>query len=125
MMKFNDIIPKPEFNNFQKVETEPSRKIFSLKEFHSATHICNYDNKLGEGRFGSVYWGQLSNSITRIKIAIRSAQALAYLYRHATPHIVKGDVRASNMLLDFECEPRVMDFGNGRLMPDDDEQWSY
>ncbi|KAJ4896381.1 hypothetical protein Rs2_23175 [Raphanus sativus] len=45
----------------KKVETEPSRKIFSLKELHSAIHICNYDNKLGEGRFGSVYWGQLSN----------------------------------------------------------------
>lgn len=45
----------------KKVETEPPRKIFSLKELHSAIHICNYDNKLGEGRFGSVYWGQLSN----------------------------------------------------------------
>ena len=45
----------------KKVETEPARKIFSLKELHSATNSFNYDNKLGEGRFGSVYWGQLSD----------------------------------------------------------------
>jgi hypothetical protein len=33
--------------------------VFSLKELHSATNNFNYDNKLGEGGFGSVYWGQL------------------------------------------------------------------
>ncbi|KAF2584462.1 hypothetical protein F2Q70_00037207 [Brassica cretica] len=49
------------FEGKKKVETEPARKIFSLKELHSATNSFNYDNKLGEGRFGSVYWGQLSD----------------------------------------------------------------
>ncbi|KAG5401348.1 hypothetical protein IGI04_015955, partial [Brassica rapa subsp. trilocularis] len=34
------------------LETEPSRKIFPLEELHSATNMFNYDNKLGEGRFG-------------------------------------------------------------------------
>ncbi|KAL0719396.1 hypothetical protein Bca4012_068720 [Brassica carinata] len=184
------------FEGKKKVETEPSRKIFSLKELHSATNSFNYDNKLGEGRFGSVYWGQLSDgsqvavkrlkawsnreeetdfaveveilsrirhknllsvrgycaegqerllvydympnlslvsnlhgqqfsgecsldSTARIKIAVRSAQALAYLHNHATPRIVHGDVRASNVLLDSEFEPRLMDFGYGKLMPED------
>lgn len=41
------------------MKSEPSRRIFSLKELHAATNSFNYDNKLGEGRFGSVYWGQL------------------------------------------------------------------
>ncbi|KAG2246408.1 hypothetical protein Bca52824_086036 [Brassica carinata] len=186
------------FEGKKKVETEPARKIFSLKELHSATNSFNYDNKLGEGRFGSVYWGQLSDgsqvavkrlkawssreeidfaveveilsrirhknllsvrgycdegqerllvydympnlslvsnlhgqqysgecsldSTARIKIAIRTAQALAYLHYHATPRIVHGDVRASNVLLDSEFEPRVMDFGYGKLMQDDDDE---
>ncbi|KAL0429779.1 UNVERIFIED_CONTAM: PTI1-like tyrosine-protein kinase [Sesamum radiatum] len=34
-------------------------RIFSLKELQLATNNFNYDNKLGEGGFGSVYWGQL------------------------------------------------------------------
>ena len=34
-------------------------RVFSLKELHAATNSFNYDNKLGEGAFGSVYWGQL------------------------------------------------------------------
>lgn len=34
-------------------------RTFSLKELHAATNNFNYDNKLGEGGFGSVYWGQL------------------------------------------------------------------
>ncbi|PNX84671.1 PTI1-like tyrosine-protein kinase, partial [Trifolium pratense] len=38
---------------------QPPWRVFSLKELHSATNNFNYDNKLGEGGFGSVYWGQL------------------------------------------------------------------
>ncbi|CAH8358261.1 unnamed protein product [Eruca vesicaria subsp. sativa] len=176
-------------------KTETPRKIFSLKELHAATNSFNYDNKLGEGRFSSVYWGQLSDGSQiavkrlkswtnredinftlevdilsrirhknllsvrgycnegqerllvydympnlslvshlhgqhsaecildcnkRIKIAITSAQAITYLHHHATPRIVHGDVRASNVLLDSEYEARVTDFGYGKLMPDDE-----
>ena len=38
---------------------QPLWREFTLKELHAATNSFNYDNKLGEGRFGSVYWGQL------------------------------------------------------------------
>ncbi|CAI9758414.1 unnamed protein product [Fraxinus pennsylvanica] len=34
-------------------------RIFSLKELQLATNNFNYDKQLGEGGFGSVYWGQL------------------------------------------------------------------
>ncbi|RID71665.1 hypothetical protein BRARA_C03590 [Brassica rapa] len=179
----------------KEAKTEPPRKIFSLKELHAATNSFNYDNKLGEGRFSSVYWGQLSDGsqvavkrlkswtnredinftlevdilsrirhknllsvrgycnegqerllvydympnlslvshlhgqhsaecildcTKRIKIAITSAQAIAYLHHHATPRVVHGDVRASNVLLDSEFEARVTDFGYGKLMPEDE-----
>ncbi|VVB00437.1 unnamed protein product [Arabis nemorensis] len=184
------------FDGKKKVKSEPSWRIFSLKELHAATNSFNYDNKLGEGRFGSVYWGQLwdgsqiavkrlkawssreeidfaveveilarirhknllsvrgycaegqerlivyeympnlslvshlhgqhsSESLLdwtrRMNIAVTSAQAIAYLHHHATPRIVHGDVRASNVLLDAEFETRVMDFGYGILMPDNAE----
>lgn len=54
MMFFNDY--RKEKKNKKK---QPAWRIFSLKELHAATNNFNYDNKLGEGGFGSVYWGQL------------------------------------------------------------------
>ncbi|GFQ04593.1 pti1-like tyrosine-protein kinase at3g15890, partial [Phtheirospermum japonicum] len=42
-----------------KVKNDTKWRIFSLKELQSATNNFNYDNKLGEGEVGSVYWGQL------------------------------------------------------------------
>lgn len=182
------------FDRKKKGKTEPTWRIFSLKELHAATNSFNYDNKLGEGRFGSVYWGQLWDgsqiAVKRLKawsdreeldfaveveilarirhknllsvrgycaegqerlivydympnlslvshlhgqhsaeclldwtrrmnIAVSSAQAIAYLHHHATPHIIHGDVRASNVLLDSDFEARVTDFGYGKLIPDD------
>lgn len=51
---------------------EVTWRIFSLKELHAATNNFNYDNKLGEGGFGSVYWGQLWDgsqiAIKRLKV---------------------------------------------------------
>ncbi|XP_010545758.1 PREDICTED: PTI1-like tyrosine-protein kinase At3g15890 [Tarenaya hassleriana] len=182
------------FDRKKKGKTEPTWRIFSLKELHAATNSFNYDNKLGEGRFGSVYWGQLWDgsqiAVKRLKawsnreeldfaveveilarirhknllsvrgycaegqerlivydympnlslvshlhgqhsaeclldwtrrmaIALSSSQAIAYLHHHATPHIIHGDVRASNVLLDSDFEARVTDFGYGKLIPDD------
>lgn len=43
----------------ERGKKQPTWRVFSLKELHAATNNFNYDNKLGEGGFGSVYWGQL------------------------------------------------------------------
>ncbi|RWV95901.1 hypothetical protein GW17_00041429 [Ensete ventricosum] len=180
----------------------PTWRVFSLKELHSATNNFNYDNKLGEGGFGSVYWGQLwdgsqkypsainvnfhmkrlktwsskaemefaveieilarvrhPNLLTlrgycaegkerlivydympnlsllshlhgqqaagcllewgrRMSIAIGSAEGIAYLHHHATPHIIHRDIKASNVLLDSEFQAHVADFGFAKLIPD-------
>ncbi|KAI4324689.1 hypothetical protein MLD38_030153 [Melastoma candidum] len=57
---------------------QPSWRIFSLKELHSATNNFNYDNKLGEGSFGSVYWGQLWDgsqiAVKRLKVWSNKAE---------------------------------------------------
>ncbi|XP_057967317.1 PTI1-like tyrosine-protein kinase At3g15890 [Malania oleifera] len=56
----------------ERGKKEPSWRIFSLKELHAATNNFNYDNKLGEGAFGSVYWGQLWDgsqiAVKRLKV---------------------------------------------------------
>lgn len=57
---------------------QSSWRIFSLKELHSATNNFNYDNKLGEGGFGSVYWGQLWDgsqiAVKRLKVWSNKAE---------------------------------------------------
>ncbi|KAL6629053.1 hypothetical protein ACP70R_028818 [Stipagrostis hirtigluma subsp. patula] len=177
----------------RKKKKDTTWRIFSLKELQSATNNFNYDNKLGEGGFGSVYWGQLwdgsqiavkrlkswSNKAEtefaveveilarvrhksllslrgycaegqerlivydympnlslhshlhgqhaaecrldwerRMKIAIDSAEGIAYLHHYATPHIIHRDVKASNVLLDSNFQARVADFGFAKLIPD-------
>ncbi|KAK7261940.1 hypothetical protein RIF29_28264 [Crotalaria pallida] len=50
----------------------PRWRVFSLKELLSATNNFNYDNKLAEGEFGNVYWGQLPDGseiqVKRLKV---------------------------------------------------------
>lgn len=72
-------------------------RIFSLKELQAATNNFNYDNKLGEGGFGSVYWGQLWDgsqiAIKRLKVWSTKAEM-----EFAVEVEVLGRVRHKNLL---------------------------
>ena len=52
----------------------------------------------------------------RFKIALGSARGLCFLHHAFVPHIIHRDIKASNILLDCEFEPRVSDFGLARLI---------
>ena len=45
------------------------------------------------------------------KIAMGSAKALAFLHHGFIPHIIHRDMKSSNILLDADFQPRVVDFG--------------
>lgn len=72
-------------------------RIFSLKELHAATNNFNYDNKLGEGGFGSVYWGQLWDgsqiAVKRLKVWSNKAEL-----EFAVEVEILGRVRHKNLL---------------------------
>ncbi|KAG8368236.1 hypothetical protein BUALT_Bualt15G0024200 [Buddleja alternifolia] len=71
-------------------------------------YTCNGDltsslfkKNTSHGELKSLDW------ITRMKIAIGAAEALAYLHEECTPPLVHGDVQASSILLDDNFEVRL------------------
>lgn len=52
----------------------------------------------------------------RFRIAMGSARGLCFLHHGFIPHIIHRDIKASNILLDADFEPRVADFGLARLI---------
>ncbi|KAL2346608.1 hypothetical protein Fmac_000608 [Flemingia macrophylla] len=52
----------------------------------------------------------------RLKIALGSAQGLAYLHHDCSPRIIHRDVKSSNILLDKDFEPHLTDFGIAKCL---------
>ncbi|XP_039142307.1 PTI1-like tyrosine-protein kinase At3g15890 [Dioscorea cayenensis subsp. rotundata] len=72
-------------------------KIFTYKELHNATNGFSEDNKLGEGGFGSVYWGKTSDGL---QIAVKKLKAMNSKaeMEFAVEVEVLGRVRHKNLL---------------------------
>ncbi|KAJ4823704.1 hypothetical protein Tsubulata_049743, partial [Turnera subulata] len=77
-----------------------------------ATEEFNSNYCIGSGNYGSVSlpWGM--------------ASALAYLHHDCTPPIIHRDISSSNVLLDFEHEAHVSDFGTARFMVPNSSNWT-
>ncbi|KAC0048438.1 hypothetical protein FH972_027078 [Carpinus fangiana] len=55
---------------------------------------------------------------TRLRIATGSAKGLAYLHEDCHPRIIHRDIKAANILIDFNFEAMVADFGLAKLSSD-------
>ncbi|KAK6124407.1 hypothetical protein DH2020_017390 [Rehmannia glutinosa] len=55
----------------------------------------------------------------RSVICIGTARGLTYLHEELVPRIVHRDIKASNILLDKDFQPKIGDFGLAKLFPDD------
>ena len=58
------------------------------------------------------------NWSTRFDIFLGVARGLAYLHEESRLRIAHRDVKASNILLDFDLIPKISDFGLAKLYDD-------
>lgn len=61
------------------------------------------------------------NWIKRLKVALGTARALAYLHEHANPPIIHRDIKSDNILLDERLNAKVADFGLSKSMDDSEK----
>ncbi|XP_026423429.1 MDIS1-interacting receptor like kinase 2-like [Papaver somniferum] len=62
--------------------------------------------------------------IKRVTFIKGTADALAYMHYDCIPAIVHRDISSNNILLDFEYDAKVSDFGTARILMPDSSHWT-
>ncbi|XP_039162551.1 proline-rich receptor-like protein kinase PERK1 isoform X4 [Eucalyptus grandis] len=109
---------------------------FTLEQVQAFTSHFSGASLLGRGGYGCVYRGVLPNGEevavkrldvgsgqgerggqstlpweARMRVAVGSAKGLAYLHEDCHPTIVHRDIKAANILVNFDFEANIADFG--------------
>ncbi|XP_008442432.2 putative serine/threonine-protein kinase isoform X1 [Cucumis melo] len=81
------------------------------------------NNSLASTLLETIISGTMSKHVDldwpkRAKICLGTALGLAFLHEEAEPSVVHRDIKASNILLDRNFDPKIGDFGLAKLFPD-------
>lgn len=75
------------------------------------------NNSLAQTLLGSGHSSIKFSWLVRRNICIGVARGLAFLHGEVQPHIIHRDIKASNILLDTDLQPKISDFGLAKLIP--------
>ncbi|KAL6654910.1 hypothetical protein ACP70R_008375 [Stipagrostis hirtigluma subsp. patula] len=100
--------------------------VYDFSKVVEATGNFSEENKLGQGGFGTVYKDETRRAsldwTKRLAIIEGIAQGLLYLHKHSRLRVIHRDLKASNILLDNEMNPKISDFGLAKIFSINDTE---